>query len=165
MKHSSTQQGILLSKLSEKYMSDEETDAENDGFIRRSPKWRNGHLSKLFMKLDEKYSKSSKTDKTRPMKPRRQGLCSERMPPLNAPQWALSKESAGSTSSNAEIETESDEPQSVTDSGNNNGPTIHESDVYVSTSDDINCEELNSDDCDDDDDSEWLFNVVGIERN
>lgn len=29
-----------------------------------------------------------------------------------------------------------------------------------------NCEELNSDDDDDDDvDSEWLFNVVGIERN
>ena len=64
--------------------------------------------------------------------------------------------------SSAEVEAESDEPQSVTDSGNDNGPTIHGSDV--STSDDINYEEMNSDD-DDDDDSEWLFNVVGIERN
>ena len=46
-----------------------------------------------------------------------------------------------------------------------NGPTVHDSDV--STSDDINYEEMNSDDDDDDDDddSEWLFNVVGIERN
>ena len=163
MKHSSTKQGILLSKLSEKYMSDEETDTENDGFIQRTPKWRNGHLSKLLMKLDEKYSKSSKTDKTRPTKPRRQGPYSDRMPPLNAPKWALSKEPEEEGRSSAEVEAESDEPQSVTDSGNGNGPTIHDSDV--STSDDINYEEMNSDDDDDDDDSEWLFNVVGIERN
>ena len=71
MKHVTTKQGLLLSKLSDKYMTDEETDNENDGFIKRTPKWRNGHLSKLLMKLDEKYVKSSKTDKARPMKPRR----------------------------------------------------------------------------------------------
>ena len=43
------------------------------------------------MKLDEKCSKSSKMDKTRPMKPCRQVPYSNRMPPLNAPKWALSK--------------------------------------------------------------------------
>ena len=114
------------------------------------------------MKLDEKYSKSSKTDKTRPMKPRRQGPYSDRMPPPNAPKWALSKEPEEEGRSSAEVEAESDEPQSVTDSGNDNGPTIHDSDV--STSDDINYEDMNSDD-DDDDDGEWLFNVVGIKIN
>lgn len=171
MKHSSSKQGLLLNKLSEKYMTDEETDIENDGFIQRTPKWRNSHLSKLFMKLDDKYSKSSKTDKARPMKPRRQGPYSDRMPPLNAPKWALSREFDEVGSSSAEsslLETESDELQSITDSGNDNGLTIHDNDSSVCTSDDINHNDQvhsDEDNDDDDNDSEWLFNVVGIEKN
>ena len=52
------------------------------------------------------------------MKPHRQGPYSDRMPPQNAPKWASSKESEEEGRSSAEIEAESDEPQSVTDSGN-----------------------------------------------
>ena len=47
-------------------MSDEETDEENTGFlIQRSPKWRNQLVTKLLAKLDEKYQKNAKIDKSR----------------------------------------------------------------------------------------------------
>jgi len=72
-------------------MTDKETDTESGGFIQRSPKWRN-NPSKLLTKLDEKYSRASNTKKARPMKPCRQGPYNGRMPPLNAPKWALSDE-------------------------------------------------------------------------
>ena len=152
MKHASTKQGLLLGKLNEKYMTDEETDTENDGFIKRTPKWRNSHLSKLLMKLDEKCSKSSKMDKTRPMKPCRQGPYSDRMPPLNAPKWALSNklEEVGSSSAESSIN-ETDE-LSMADCSNDDGFN------NANTSDDINHNHSDDDNDDDnDDDSEWLF--------
>ena len=34
----------------------------------------------------------SKSEKSRPLKPRRLGPCSERKPPANAPKWAITHE-------------------------------------------------------------------------
>ena len=152
-------------------MTDEETDAESNstGFIQRTPKWRSNKLSKLLAKLDEKYHKSSKTDKARPTKPRRSGPYSDRMPPLNAPKWALSEEFEEAGSSNAEssvIDT-TDEPQSLTDSGNDIDDSLTMLTPHNHTSNDINCNAISDDQSDDDDDeedSQWLFNVAGIER-
>ena len=115
MKYASHKQGLLLDKLSDKYMTDEETDGESSGsgFIKRTPRWRSDKLSRLFSKLDEKYYKSSRTEKARPAKPRRPGPYSDRMPPLNAPKWAIS----GQPSSEELEDTDDHEPQSQ-DSGN-----------------------------------------------
>ena len=44
----------MLNSINEKYMSDEETDEKNTGFlIQRSPKWRNQLVTKLLAKVDE----------------------------------------------------------------------------------------------------------------
>ena len=144
-------------------MTDEETDVENDGgFVQRTPKWRSDKLSKLLTKLDEKYHKSSKTDKARPTKPRRPGPCSDRMPPLNAPKWALSEEAEESGSSIAEssaIDTDEHEPLSLIDSDRCAMLTPHDH----NTSNDIDT--ISDDQSDDnDEDSQWLFNIAGIQR-
>ena len=168
MKYASHKQGLLLDKLSDKYMTDEETDVENSGsgFIQRTPKWRSDKLSRLLSKLDEKYYKSSKTEKARPAKPRRPGPYSDRMPPVNAPKWAL----CGQPSSEEFEDTDDHEPQSQ-DSGNDDSTQASTSTMVRSHSPIDGISNTNSDyqsdiddDDDDDDDSQWLFNVAGIER-
>lgn len=45
-----------MQALNEKYMSDEETDNEdNNTLLKRSPMWRSEKLNKLIQKLDQYY--------------------------------------------------------------------------------------------------------------
>jgi hypothetical protein len=77
----------LLSKLSEKAMSDEETDPDEPGsFIRRPPPWRSDRLNVLFTALDERYE--AKHDSSARRK-RKIGPCTERIQPRGLPVWAL----------------------------------------------------------------------------
>lgn len=89
-----------MKRLNDKFMTDEETDndSENGFLIRRSPKWRHDRLTQLFSKLDKKYKRFSKSDKSRPLKPRKPGHFTERKPPINAPKWALNDVSHEETS-------------------------------------------------------------------
>ena len=82
-----------MKRLNDKFMTDEETDdSENGILIRRSPK-RHDRLTQLFSKLDKKYRRFSKSEKSRlTLKPRKPGPFTERKPPINAPKWALNDE-------------------------------------------------------------------------
>ena len=105
LRFSTDKQEQLLKSLSDKYMTDEESDNDNGILIRRSPRWRHEKLTQLFYKLDKKYVRSSKSEKSRPLKPRRPGPHSERKPPTNAPKWAIAtSESASPESTSTESE-------------------------------------------------------------
>ena len=87
----------IMQALNEKFMSDEESDAEDkSAFVRRSLKWRSEKLNELLKKLDERYLKSrEKKDNSRPMKNRKLGSPSDRSPPANAPDWAITTDNNG----------------------------------------------------------------------
>ena len=74
-----------MQALSEKFMSDEETDDENNSsLIKRSLTWRSEKLNKLIVKLDERYFHSrERKENSKPMKNRRKGNPSERLPLAN----------------------------------------------------------------------------------
>lgn len=81
-----------MQALNEKYMSDEETDAEDsNSFLKRSPNWRSEKLNQLIKKLDERYFQSRrKKDNSKPMKSRKTGTRpSDRSTPASAPDWAV----------------------------------------------------------------------------
>ena len=53
-----------MQSLNEKFMSDEETDAEDDkSFIKRSPTWQCEKLNTLIHKLDKRHFKKRNTSK------------------------------------------------------------------------------------------------------
>ena len=77
-----------MQALSEKFMSDEETDTENqDSLVKRTPIWRSEDVNKLLKKLDLRYSRNKKC--SRPSKPRQIGPPSTRSKPSSAPRWAM----------------------------------------------------------------------------
>ena len=80
-----------MQALSEKFMSDEETDEEDcNSFVKRALTWRSEKLNELIKKLDHRYMSSrEKKDRSKPLKVRKLGLPSERLPPLCAPKWAI----------------------------------------------------------------------------
>ena len=83
-----------MQTLNEKFMSYEETDAEDKSLIQRTPNWRSEKLNQLIKKLDERYFKSrEKRENVRPMKTRKIGRPSDRSPPGNAPDWAVADSS------------------------------------------------------------------------
>lgn len=115
MKYAVRHEVAVMKKLSEKYMSDEETDGEDDNtLIRKSPGWRSTALNKLIAKLDRKYSR--KKDSSKPAKKRIDGTLSNRTPPTNAPRWAVVREVSTSESTAA---TDDDQYNEVTDSAEN----------------------------------------------
>ena len=85
----------VLEKLSEKYMSDEETDVEDDKIlIHWTLPWRSPKLNKLIEKLDRRYRR--KKDDLRPLKPRKDGEPSNRPLPNNYLSWAITTDVAAS---------------------------------------------------------------------
>ena len=80
-----------MQALSEKFMSDEETYEEDcNPFVKRTLTWRSENLNELIKKLDHRYMSSrEKKDRSKPLKVRKLGLPSERLPPLCAPKWAI----------------------------------------------------------------------------
>ena len=76
----------IMQQLSEKVMTDEETDCELNVLVRRTPPWRSKKLTKLMRTLD---SRKSKKSEALPKKERRTGCFSERSPPKDLPKWAL----------------------------------------------------------------------------
>ena len=122
MKYAVHHEVAVMQKLSEKYMSNEETDSEDHStFIRRSPGWRSTALNKLIAKLDQKYSR--KKDSSKPAKKRIDGALSNRTPPTNAPRWAVVREVSTSESAST-TPTDDDQYSEVTDSGENNSSQI-----------------------------------------
>lgn len=109
-------------------MTDEETDDEDGFLITWSQRWRHKKLTELFTKLDKKYKKFSKSEKSRSLKPWKPGPFSERKPPSNAPHWAAIDdvhETSESTTESQEVpETES--------------PLTSNGDVEFATTDPIN---------------------------
>lgn len=94
----------LWKSLSAVYMSDEETDDDEGGFIIHKPDWRSTIVVKLIDKLDQRYEKTRQSkEHSRPREQRRIGTPSIRPPPRNAPSWATnlsSEESSPSQQSN-----------------------------------------------------------------
>ena len=110
-----------MHSLGEKYMSDEESDAEDpQTLIKRTPIWRSEKLGQLLQKLDERYACSrEKKDNSKPLKVRKVGTPSERSSPPNAPRWAveMTDHSLDSSSPNSSmltsVSTSSDIPQYI----------------------------------------------------
>lgn len=77
-----------MQQLSEKIMTDEETDddTESNILVKRTPPWRSNKLTKLIKTLDTR--KDAKAD-AQPKKGRKTGHPSERSPPRDLPKWAL----------------------------------------------------------------------------
>ena len=91
MKVAVRRQVAVMKKLGEKFMSDKETDNEdNSVLIKRSLPWRSSALNKLILKLDNAYLK--KKDNLKPSKKRVDGSWSNRAPPVKAPAWAVVRE-------------------------------------------------------------------------
>ena len=77
-----------MQQVSEKAMTDEETDCEDNEpniLIRRPPPWRSNKLMKLMRTLDSR--KNAKSESV--PKECRTGRLSERNPPKDLPKWAL----------------------------------------------------------------------------
>lgn len=89
----------LWRQLSGAYMSDEETDTENEGFIVHKVEWRSRVVNRLIAKLDERYN-SSRTQNTNSKRrsTRSLGSASQRSPPKGALRWAISEQSSPESS-------------------------------------------------------------------
>ena len=112
--------------LSEKFMSDEETDAEDgNSLVKRTLKWRSEKLNELICKLDDRYSKSrEKNDNVRPMKARKTGSPSGRPPPGHAPHWALADPCNLPESTETDDTTVADQEQPLSDIGSPTNPAL-----------------------------------------
>ena len=155
MKVAGRRQVAVMKKLGEKYMSDEETDNEdNSVLIKRSLPWRSSALNKLIFKLDNAYLKIK--DNSKPSKKRVDGSWSNRAPPVNAPVWAVVREE-----SQTDIDDNRDsitEREQQVDSGND----ADESGLNTSTFTTGSSSEVVNDDTSDDDDDELndIFEAV-----
>ena len=83
------------------YMSDEETDCDDEGFIIRKPSWRSDLLNKLLLRLDKQYEdkRKSATSRSKPKEKRKSGTFSTRQEPEGIPKWAFKKACESSPSS------------------------------------------------------------------
>ena len=83
-----------MQSLGEKYMTDEETDSDDDTtLVKRSLPWRSTKCERFLKKLDDRYVESrEKKNNSKPLKPRKVGPDSERLPPQNAITWAVNDE-------------------------------------------------------------------------
>ena len=81
----------MVQKLNEKYMSDEETDVEDNSLLlKHSPTWRSERLNTLIQKLDFRYMEArKKKENSKPLKARKDGSPSKRGKPPNPPKWAV----------------------------------------------------------------------------
>ena len=97
--------------LNEKFISDEETNIEDDKyFIKRSPSWRSEKLSTLLNKLDKRHFKQK--NNLKPSKEQKVGPTSTRLPPSSPPSWAIN----GSFISTADSDHDSHAPLSTSES-------------------------------------------------
>ena len=112
MKNATEKEKKILKMIDDKFMSDEETDAESSTLIIRRLPWRSENLTKLLSHIDNRMA--SKKGIKPMMKVRRYGQDSERRPPSKHPSWAVTPlvnecnmtDEAGST--NAEISPDSE---------------------------------------------------------
>ena len=144
-----------MQALSEKFMSDEETDDENNSsLIKRSLTWRSEKLNKLIVKLDERYFHSrERKENSKPMKNRRKGNPSERLPLANSQIWAtISPELTFPVNSAPELTSPVNSAPELT-SPVNSAPVLT-SPPLTSTPDNI---ELS---CVDEDMDAWLSNIL-----
>ena len=75
-----------MQSLSEKYMTDEETDSDDDTTL----PWRSTKCERFLKTLDDRYVESrEKKNNSKPLKPRKVGPNSERSPPQNVVSWAI----------------------------------------------------------------------------
>ena len=156
MKVAIRRQVAVMKKLGEKFMSDEETDNEdNSVLIKRSLPWRSSALNKLILKLDNAYLK--KKDNSKPSKKRVDGSWSNRAPPVKAPAWAVVREETQTADNRDSI---SEREQQV-DSGNDADESALNTSTFTTGS---NSEIVNDefDDTSDDDDDELndIFEAV-----
>ena len=81
----------MVQKLNEKYMSDEETDIEDNSLLlKHSLTWRSERLNTLIQKLDFRYMEArKKKENSKPLKARKDGSPSKRGKPPNPPKWAV----------------------------------------------------------------------------
>ena len=131
----------VLCQLSEKYMSDEETDNESPGgLIIRKLSWRSDNLNKLLSKIEDRHQ--SETTNSKPMRPRRIGDESERLPPTTCLPWAIDP------SFSFQVADGEDE---IDSSGTDPIPSLE-----TSSTDNGNAEVLDSLEDDDSDYSQWI---------
>lgn len=141
-----------MQALSEKYMSDEETDPEDStSFIKRSLKWRSEGLNKLITKLDDRHMKSrEKKDNCKPMKKRILGESSDRLPPPSAHDWAIA---ADYNCEDFACESSSSSPTA---------PDITPTEVTLPCT----SRSLSSQESDNDEDSDmdaWIYQITGVQ--
>ena len=90
-KYTTGQEVSVMQSLSEKYMTDEETDSDDDTtLVKRSLPWRSTKCEQFLKTLDDRYVESrEKKNNSKPLKPRKIGPNSERSVPKNAVNWAI----------------------------------------------------------------------------
>ena len=99
-------------------MSDEESDSD-DSLVKRPLTWRSENLNKLISKLDKRFSSArEKKDNAKPMKVRKIGAPSTRLPPSISPNWAVQiadseLTSTSGTPSSVSSDLERDSPDSM----------------------------------------------------
>ena len=148
--------------LTEKYISDEETDEEDgQGLVHRTLTWRAPKLNMLILKWDKRYNK--KKDDLRPLKPRRDGEPSTRPIPKNPLSWAICSVDSDSAAADADgsenTEREMDSSVPLSEEHNSTEMTPINSDSSFAAS------QSSGDDIDSDDDPEldrWLQRATGL---
>ena len=90
-KYATGQEVSVMQSLSEKYMTDEETDSDDDTtLVKRSLPWRSTKCERFLKTLDDRYVESrEKKNNSKPLKPRKVGPNSECSPPQNVVSWAI----------------------------------------------------------------------------
>lgn len=93
-----------MQALNEKYMTDEETDSDDEDrttLVKCSLPWRSAKCDRFLRTLDDRYAESrEKKNNSKPLKPRKVGPDSERSPPQNAVAWAVLRSNGHSQSQN-----------------------------------------------------------------
>ena len=156
MKVAVRRQIAVMKKLGEKFMSDEETDDDdNSVLIKRSLPWRSSALNKLILKLDCAYLK--KKDNSKPSKKRVDGSWSNRAQPVNAPIWAVVQIDETPTAGNSDVISEREQ---LVDSGNDaDESALNTSICTTSSSIEVASDEFNNDNISDDDNDDELNDI------
>jgi len=151
----------VMNMLSEKYMSDEETDEEDDQFfIRCTLSWRSSKLNKLILKLDKRYKK--KKDDSRPVKPRKDGEPSARAFPKNPIPWAIRAESISEAAGSEHTEHQVDTPIQHLEATEDTVPDH----VAAVSEPSFDADYFSSDESDEDSDGDmdsWLKGATGLD--